>query len=737
MNKKALIYSITTLVLALAIIAGGIYWFTQGKSINPFEKTDSNSSQVNSNNDNLIQDEVASWSREVNNNFISGKWTQEEYILNNLKYIIENKGKTLPPEKGVDNIEQTFMMSDIYLNSGNNEETKNKIREYHKVIYPDSQAIINYKKNKSKKSFLQPIIVNAEIIDGVEFIDFEAAGLESVIITRPEHRIEREFIKLLKTAVIDSYTKYAELGYELRPAQVSIYLDEYRLSRGTAEASASIGSDTCVIKTWGSLYNTFRAATTDSQKNDIKQTIAHEVYHCVQKIAFPESFAAYSPFNYWYIEGSAEYFSNVVYPTFDQENELNSDFDRLSIIDEIFKIADPNYIFHQFLANNIGNDGLKEFYRTMPSVKTWAAQRESLANLPNIDTLFHNFAQSYFDGTIADTSGSLKVFNPIFPGPIRITETTQKTFRAKPFLLKRNLQEYVPNNGSFDITINSGTGLSGKYATKLSNTNEWKPMPPRIPVLASAPTMGEGSGPYCSSDSERNSLKFIQTATENSDVENIQILNITANDTAPREANSTIDRNLVGNWTVNPDSLRSIGNSLLTRIPNTSTTIDSFSHIGNVCFKANGEFFGDYVSNVSYTTNFGGASISSSMVLFGTVGGNHTTQDNNVNFTNLTNASYGRATTGFVTVPIGNKVTAPDRIAAVNQALDALFDPRNAAEAADLERAKIRLREIILSTPQYQPPRDYTTQYVVNGNSSKMKFPIPGNPDIVMTRVPH
>ena len=63
------------------------------------------------------------------------------------------------------------------------------------------------------------------------------------------------------------------------------------------------------------------------------QILAHEIYHCVQleifKIAVPESDSEggrFPPYDWW-IDGSAEYMSNVVYPKTQEEWEWEEVYD--------------------------------------------------------------------------------------------------------------------------------------------------------------------------------------------------------------------------------------------------------------------------------------------------------------------------------------------------------------------------------------------------------------------------
>ena len=86
------------------------------------------------------------------------------------------------------------------------------------------------------------------------------------------------------------------------------------------------------------------------EPDQFKQIIAHEVFHCVQDQRKP---AYVYEDTEWYIEGTAEYFSNVVYPKADLEHTfltaavVNSAL--FPVVAE--RMAYSNYLFMQYLEN--------------------------------------------------------------------------------------------------------------------------------------------------------------------------------------------------------------------------------------------------------------------------------------------------------------------------------------------------------------------------------------------------
>ena len=84
------------------------------------------------------------------------------------------------------------------------------------------------------------------------------------------------------------------------------------------------------------------------------QAIAHEAFHCFQDWNFDRP--AYNN-NAWWLEGSAEFFSNVVYQDKNNEYVYLEDFDDHSINKSLLQMDYENFLFFQYLANRMGEMG--------------------------------------------------------------------------------------------------------------------------------------------------------------------------------------------------------------------------------------------------------------------------------------------------------------------------------------------------------------------------------------------
>ncbi len=130
-----------------------------------------------------------------------------------------------------------------------------------------------------------------------------------------------------------------------------------------------------------------------------RQTIAHEVFHCVQDQSFETS--PYSTHGWW-MEGSAEYFSNVAYPTVNFEHRAIKRFDSRSITRQPPAMNYGNTVFYQYYANRLGNPATIELLRT---VAANGASASALANFAGMGELWQDFIVAFVAGQIDDTGG--------------------------------------------------------------------------------------------------------------------------------------------------------------------------------------------------------------------------------------------------------------------------------------------------------------------------------------------
>jgi hypothetical protein len=277
------------------------------------------------------------------------------------------------------------------------------------------------------------------------------------------------------------------------------------------------------------------------------QVVAHELWHCFEAWNIYGPFArsrsngrslGWSGITKWWTEGSAEYFSNVVYPKANIEHRKNNiiGFDIPSLNHSLHKLPRPysNFAFFQFLANqpSIGPEGVLRLLKSMPTSGGSNKQAEAVARFPNMQKLFNQFGRDYLDEKIADTGGGFIPFKPRFGKRVRIYKPEVITVKASQLHLARRRLSF---DGGGQYTLKKKKeGPSGKDKAKEPEDIVWGILPEKV-------TTGCGNQEYrllvTSIDTKANGRRHRFKL----DVEDVQKTEI-------RQAK--IDQCLVGTWEI-------------------------------------------------------------------------------------------------------------------------------------------------------------------------------------------
>ncbi len=197
-----------------------------------------------------------------------------------------------------------------------------------------------------------------------------------------------------------------------------------------------------------------------------KQAMAHELFHCFQDWNFDPQKHATDSYNWW-VEGTAEYFGNVVYPSANYEWRLATRFDTNSPTRRLTQMAYENVVFFQYLGNTIGNEGILDLIRAMPASGGEAEQMAALRDYPGFADLYQEFAQAYLDKEITDSGGGTVPVSPVIqPADPVIAGATSLTIQADPFVLNRFAPVFSAEmRFTVESTGNTGEGHSAARTT--------------------------------------------------------------------------------------------------------------------------------------------------------------------------------------------------------------------------------------------------------------------------------
>lgn len=216
----------------------------------------------------------------------------------------------------------------------------------------------------------------------------------------------------------------------------------------------------------------------------VGQTVAHELFHCVQDLNFEtDPYASHA----WWMEGSAEYFSNVVFPTTNDEHRWVEDFDVDSLKKSIFEMSYENTVFFQHLANMYGTQGLWDLLQEVTPGGAGAAEA-AIAARGNMEEVFHDFVVFFVTGSIADTGGG--VLDPGTPsalGLTTITEAGEHDFEARPFVAARYVVEYASERAFTQTTSLDAGRASGAEKALALDPQEWADLPDTVRTRCDEP----------------------------------------------------------------------------------------------------------------------------------------------------------------------------------------------------------------------------------------------------------
>ena len=215
-----------------------------------------------------------------------------------------------------------------------------------------------------------------------------------------------------------------------------------------------------------------------------QQALAHEMFHCYQyQNLSAQEHGPLRSATEWWVEGSAEYFSNVVYPAVNFEYRWLSDITAEMVANSsLFSWSYKAFIFFQYLENRPGSgtSGVLALLRALPTTPGSGVDRQTAAMsaYPNMDTVFHGFAEAVADQNIIDTDHS-----PIpleIPYGDEVDEVTPgDIFGPDPFSVDIRLVVF-PQNFNYDV-ITTITGLPGQVSARQENGPKvWEPMPSQV-----------------------------------------------------------------------------------------------------------------------------------------------------------------------------------------------------------------------------------------------------------------
>jgi len=201
-----------------------------------------------------------------------------------------------------------------------------------------------------------------------------------------------------------------------------------------------------------------------------RQTVAHETFHCVQDWSYEtEPYDTHQ----WWLEGSAEYFSNVVYPAANDEHIWTSTFDVNSLSHDPTGMSYENTVFFQYFANVEGVSAVIDLLETVSSA---GATLDSLASVDRMDEIWQDFVTAFVADAVFDPGGGTVGAAVSGSDAFRIDREQTIDYEALPMRATRYWTDYSKGM-HFEQNTNDATLYAVADRREFHDIDAWTKMP--------------------------------------------------------------------------------------------------------------------------------------------------------------------------------------------------------------------------------------------------------------------
>jgi len=401
----------------------------------------------------------------------AGTWTYEQALITNLKIFAGEVRLEDVYDVSPDSLEGFGLVLEAtrYLSTGADAVVKAEIERLLGILLPPRERLLEVadpattaKAGRAGLARMPQPQEDCENLykkgfppgSGIKCLLYKESGIggSKVRTFYPLVALPLEYADAAHAAILKSWTTYSSLKGGLAKVTMGdvdlvFVLLPYVESPTILALVPSLSPDpTCKITVFlGAIQANEKKKSGPNDFGHFQQTIAHEMFHCYQQWNFPDHFPNESDSSDWGVqdwwgEGTAEYFSNVVYPSVNDEWGRILGFDLKSASTPLVGLSYGNTVFFQYMAGLLTNDGLLQLLHQLPYAGTEQDQAAALAAWPDIESRFHDFGRAFFDGKIKDTSGALLPSGPPLVLPddyLTVFETQIRLLEARPFILKR------------------------------------------------------------------------------------------------------------------------------------------------------------------------------------------------------------------------------------------------------------------------------------------------------------
>jgi hypothetical protein len=314
-----------------------------------------------------------------------------------------------------------------------------------------------------------------------------------------------------------------------------------------------------------------------------KQIIAHEVFHCFQYTRFSAQKVNLKASDWW-VEGSAEFFSNLVYPSIDLEHRWLANFNSYSRYKPLVEMSYESYLFFQYLDDRPDHDvaTILGLIGLLPASGGAAEQISALSGYTKIDQIWHDFGRAFVDGTIIDTNTKAIKTDVQYNSKHLIKDTAALDLEVKDFSISRYRLSLGPGQG-YHLALAKTDAEVLQAMQDMTAPTQW------LPVLVDRQT---GCADYIA--------LFTATGTILANPRQVEIQAIVDQ---PAAAAVTCDTCLVGTWDLDQESFAQYLSAPFKNADPGLFGIDSMGGTWRLHFSQQSIVTGEYDYYVAYELN--------------------------------------------------------------------------------------------------------------------------------------
>ncbi len=425
----------------------------------------------------------------------TGEWTLEQGLVTTLKFLLAQASEDDLNSTGREIVtyeaNTLVMLATDYIQKGPDPAVKAELQHLLDVFLPDPQKLKPYSVPAPAASQPSALKVNAQTIGCADLAleGFPAGPQVACFEYRSEIINGREYEVYFPVEWVteDRYPGLAEKTMEAVRESVNDYSIYGEVPAASIVfgliPSTSIPNAAAVALLPAQCVITVYPGGRDLDVAIFQQVIAHEMFHCFQWQHYNAKMSSLETRGWW-AEGTANYFSNLVYPDANYEHYFGPGFDAGSATQSLFQFTYENFVFYQYLGNQIGNEAILELIANSPTGGA-SEQQSYLSGVDGIDLLFQEFAQAYLDVSIQDSGGGVVPVSPDYGEAFQFGEGEQsKPFSVQPFVIGR-YQLWFEDDMRFSLNVD-GSDTDGVHAVRpLAFIGGWRGVPESLNTACS------------------------------------------------------------------------------------------------------------------------------------------------------------------------------------------------------------------------------------------------------------